>query len=1060
MFTHLHVHSAYSFLRGVPTISQLVQAGVAEKMPALALCDYQNLVGAVEFTDACQKGGLQPIHGVEVNVAAGDLAPGSPDPADEKGVLVLLAAEESGWRSLCRLISRLNEEKDCLDFETLRTESNGLVCLTGGRLGLLDRLVRHSQAAAAAGWLEALKAIFGDRLYIELNLYTRQDLPFCQQLNGIAVRMGLPTAAAHPVYYLLSEDAKLQQIASAIRLIKPFQELAPGEYAPAGSYFVPGEEMVRRFADFPQALAGTQEIADRCCCTPPVGKAHFPQLDLPAGQTALDVVREKAFAGAIELYGKPGQPPESALTPVITERLEHELDVIRQTGYAALFLIVQDILNHARAAGVPTASRGSASSSLVAHCLGITTPDPIHLNLFFERFLNPARHSPPDIDTDLCSVRRDEVIRYVYHRFGDQRVATVSTINCFRKRSALREVAKAYALPAEEVKLLADALPYRWFGGPNASSENQDPYAELSERHPDALHQEVFRSAALFIGLPHHLSVHPGGVVIAPSEMDDLAPTQMASKGVRITQFDKDSIERLGMVKIDLLGIRGLTVIGDVAEAITQEKAGDEQARRGEASQPPAGQARLISRSLQTLAEIPEDDPLVSEAISRGRTIGCFQIESPGMRSTLREIRARSIDDILVALALYRPGPLTGGLKDAFVRRHLGKETASYLHPGLKPLLEETYGVILYQEQVLRIAHELAGFTLAEADLLRRAMSHFDPGKQMQLLQEKFINSANQRSGLSVEAGTRVWELMAAFAGYGFPKAHAASYAQVAWRAAWCKIHHPAIFMAAVLANWGGYYSQRIYLMEARRMGLTVLPPHVNHARREFSVDHVGRNSVLYMGLDQVRDLTQNTIERIQRLRPFLHLDDFISRVDPRQAEVENLIKVGALDEFGPIPALLRRANGKRSDAGQLSFFNFEAPDTGEDWTVEEKVASQEELLGTSVIAHPLELAAHRNKTVGSINTVEAAAKLNQRVRVAGMRQTWRRSVTTRGEFIYFMALEDLDGMLDVVIFANVYRMCRSLMTDHGPYIVEGTVEFNEEQGEPFIRAEKIERVV
>jgi DNA polymerase-3 subunit alpha len=499
----------------------------------------------------------------------------------------------------------------------------------------------------------------------------------------------------------------------------------------------------------------------------------------------------------------------------------------------------------------------------------------------------------------------------------------------------------------------------------------------------------------------------------------------------------------LGLVKIDLLGIRGLTVLGDVAEAIAAK-----------ASLPFTSNVSLPP-NLAVLESIPTDDLLLREMVKHGRTIGCFQIESPGMRATLCEISAQSIDDIMVALALYRPGPLTGGLKDAFVRRHLGKEPTNYLHLALEPLLKDTYGVILYQEQVLRIAHELAGLSLSEADLLRRAMSHFDPGKQMETLKEKFIAGASVRNQVPPEVSERIWELMAAFAGYGFPKAHAASYAQISWRSAWCKLHYPELFMAAVLANWGGYYSQRVYLSEARRLGLSIRPPHVNHAGNEFSVAYDDNQPILYMGLDQVKGLTRRTQSAIQRLRPFRSLADFLGRVDPRPVEVDNLVIVGALEGFGSIPLLLDQLAHGGWQGGQLPLFST-TDQPSEDWSLAEKVAAQEQVLGVSIIAHPLELAQDKIATAGAISTLEAASRLGQRVRVAGMRQTWRRIPTTRGDDIYFMSLEDLEGMLDVVIFADVYRQAKIAFAKPGPYIVEGTIEFSGEETEPTLRAERI----
>ncbi len=502
------------------------------------------------------------------------------------------------------------------------------------------------------------------------------------------------------------------------------------------------------------------------------------------------------------------------------------------------------------------------------------------------------------------------------------------------------------------------------------------------------------------------------------------------------TQFDLDSIERLGLIKIDLLGIRGLTVIGDVAEAV-------------QASQP----GRFPS-PLDALEAIPQDNPAVSELLSQGGTIGCFQIESPGMRATLKEIQARSQDDLIVALALYRPGPLTGGLKNSFVRRHRGLEDVVHLHPALAPLLEDTHGVILYQEQVLRIAHELAGFSLADSDLLRRAMSHFDPGKQMQTLKEKFIAGAFERKQAPQDIAERVWELMAAFAGYGFPKAHAASYAQIAWRAAWCKVHYPAEFMAAILANWGGYYRQGTYLNESRRLGLALRPPHINHARREFSVLYQQGEPILYMGLDQVRDLTRRTIGRILKLRPFNSMDDFLARADPRPVEAENLALCGAMEGFGNIPSLLRHLKGESRRRGQLSLFTLEESD--EDWSLAEKVAAQENILGVGVSAHRLELQSEEIAAAGAITTLEAASHTGQNVRVAGTRLSWRRATTARGEYIYFMSLEDLEGMLDVIITSDVYRRCRQALNEKGPYIIEGLVERDVSSAEPALRARHI----
>ena len=687
----------------------------------------------------------------------------------------------------------------------------------------------------------------------------------------------------------------------------------------------------------------------------------------------------------------------------------------------------------------------------------MTTPDPIRLNLYFERFLNPARATPPDIDTDLCSRGRERVIKHVYEQFGEDRVATVCTINRFRSRSALREVAKAYGLSSSEINRLTEGLPNRWHGPSTHIDTKENPYAELSQHYTASQYQTVFSDAQSLIGIPHHLSVHPGGIVISPGPMTDWVPTQMTNKGIAVTQLDLDSIERIGLVKIDLLGIRGLTVLGDVTEQIIVSK-----------QQPTNKNPALISYTSPTdkhllhiteaIESIPDQDLLVSDMIGSGKTIGCFQIESPGMRSTLREIHAQTIDDIMVALALYRPGPLTGGLKTAFVQRHLHREVADYLHPSLVPLLHDTYGVILYQEQVLRIAHELGGLSMADADLLRRAMSHFDPGKQMQTLKEKFVAGAYQNKKVPEEASLHIWNLMAAFAGYGFPKAHAASYARISWRSAWCKSHYPALFMAAVLANWGGFYSQRVYITEARRLGLSVRPPHINFALREFSVSYLEGQPVLFMGLDQVRDLSKFTQEAIVHNRPFNSFIDFLVRVDPRPAEARILVEVGALDGFGAIPDLLNQIDSGIWAKRQFSLFGLESNDEA-DWSLLQKSAAQSRILGASVTSHPLEIVADQIEAAGVMATVEATSHLGEKVRIAGLRQTWRSSQTTTGNNIYIMALEDLDGYLDVVIYPDIYRQSKTALSNPGPYIIEGYIELDEEKGEPFIRANKIWRL-
>ncbi len=1011
-------------------------------MPALALTDHLSLTGTLAFYNACKSNGVQPILGLEIDLLLPYRLSAAPAPVTT-GSLVLLAMDRTGWQNICRLSSQLRSNPEQFPYSTLEqlaAFSESLICLTGGCRGAVQHLLDNpSGEHDTLHLLGQLSDIFPQRLYIELNQQPPADSVANARLAGIAEQLSLPLVAAQNIYYADPDQAALQRTLAAMRVIQPLSALSAAQCAPPAAHFTSTETMQRQFAAIPKALAATLEIAQRCNFTLPLGETHYPQPPLPAGLSALDLLRQKSADGARQLYG-------NKLPVEVARRLESELAIIAERGYEPIFLIAEEMLAFARQQGIPSASRGSASSSLVAHCIGITTPDPLKLDLYFERFLNPARATPPDIDTDFCSRQRDNVIQHLFDTYGSERVAMVGTVNTFRPRSALSEVAKAHGLKPAEVRTLTGGLFHRYWSyrtEDEAGQPERSPYAELMAQHGEnPRYRSLFAQAEALLGLPHHLSVHAGGVVIAPGPIVDYVPVaRSGGKGVTITQFDLDDVEQIGLVKLDLLGIRGLTVLGDVAGSIHSWR------------------RREFKSIIHVLDRVPADDPETAAMIAEGRTIGCFQIKSPGMRATLKEIHASSIPDLMAALALYRPGPLKGGLRDAFVRRHNRQEAVEHIHPALSNLLKETYGVILYQEQVLRIAHELAGLSLAEADLLRRAMSHFDPGKQMQLLKERFIGGSSSLSDVPGDVSERIWEMMMAFAGYGFPKAHAASYAEVAWRSAWCKTHYPAEFIAAVLANWGGYYPQSVYLNEARRLGFAVRPPHVNHARQQFSVSYPNGNAVLYMGLDQVRALTHRTQERIQRFRPFHSLTEFMLKVDPRQQEVQNLIQVGAFEDLGTIPDLLQELSTGLPRLGQLSLFGSDFQ-TQEDWSLEQKVAAQQRLLGISLEAHPLEMLATEIREANAINTIEAAARPGETIRVAGMRQTLHRSLTAAKDWMAFLTLEDLEGMLDVVLFPEVYRRVKNLLNSSAaPLIIEGEMDRDTSSGEPVLVAENVWRL-
>lgn len=1024
------VHSYYSLLEGVTAPAVLAARAAEIGLPSLALTDHSMLTGAVEFALACRKANIRPIFGLEV-----DMAPlPNLEIIDYGPRLTLLAQNEVGWSNLCRLssLSALQNSRS-LTIGEVQEHAAGVTVLSGGSRGIANQLVRRGQTGLALAVLHELSGLFGSRFFVRIT----GNLPLTAEeewISRLASDNHFRTVLSPEVFYLASADEALHRTVCAIRSIEPVTKIDEIHGYTKTSSFPDRFFLQNAAAKYPLESKTAAEVAESCQFQIPFGVARFPKLNLTNNQTPSEALRDKAFRGAKKLY--------KAITPEIEQRLEYELTTIQGLGYDPIFLIMEELLTFARKQGILFSSRGSAASSLVAHCLGITSPDPMRLSLYFERFLNPARTSPPDIDTDIDSRRRDEVIQHCFDTYGMERVAMVATINRFRPRSAVGDSAKALGFTPEEARKLSHELPYSFFAGRGGSNGDEDTsvFAEMARRYTDRKSLQVFSLAQQLLGIPRHLSVHPGGLVISPGQMTELVPVMRSGgKGVQISQFDLESLAYLGLVKIDLLGIRGLTVMADVAAAIHSWSKAD------------------YASPAQVIAKIPAADPQTGLVVATGKTIGCFQIESPGMRSTLKLTHADTPDDIMATLALYRPGPLRGGLRDAFIRRHNGEEAVSQLHPSLTTVLHDTYGVILYQEQVLRIAHEIAGLSLAESDLLRRAMSHFDPGKQMQNLQEKFIRGAGELHQIDPSLAQQIWDMMAAFAGYGFPKAHAASYAQIAWHSAWCKTHYPAEFISAVLANWGGYYSQRVYLMEARRLGFPPKPPNINSSGPECTVVYPNGHPQIYMGLNQVRDLTLRTIQRIQLLRPFASLEDFLLRVDPRPVEVRNLIRCGGLDGLGNIPVLLQTLESRPRKSGQPSLFEAEVSTAGINWTLAERAAAQQEILGLSVDAHPLDIFAEKLRRIHPVSTVEALETSGQKVTVAGVRQSSRRSKTSTGEWMAFLTLEDFDGMLDVILFPPVFRLTRKeVFTENRPLIIEGTIEADPAREDPFLRADRV----
>ncbi len=1003
----IRTHSYFSFLESLLSPEDIAACTSQNNSLAVGMTDHRYLSGALEFYEACSKRAIKPIIGLEIDFVFHSF----------HGIITCLAKDISGWTSLSRLSSLMLTTDKPIDILNLEHNNEGLICILGDPRGILRRmlLTNTPQQEQITSLTKKIKSIFKEDCFVEVQRYANGPLKNEIALLELAADQEIPIIATQNIFYKNKSDAPLYKTLTAVKSNKILDTISPEQLPPGSAHFPDKHDFISRYKDLPDAIENLTQITERCDLKLPIGGTQYPVFQTPTGESQSEFLRRKAYEGAKSIYKQ--------ITPEIANRLDYELDIITSMGYEPIFLIVEDVLNHARSLGIPTSSRGSAASSLVAHCLNITSPDPLALNLYFERFLNPARRKPPDIDTDIDSNRRDEVIQYVFDKFGNDRVAMVATIMRYRPKSALGDVAKAYGLIPETIRRLSKKLPssYRF----QSDTDEREIFTPLLREATIPIIKNIVADAQRLLDIPRHLSVHPGGIVIAPFPITDLVPiVHSSSLDLNHSQYDLNGIEKFGLVKIDLLGIRGLTVLGEVANRIQTWRLSE------------------FKDGLEVLDSIQGNDHETASTVSQAKTIGCFQIESPGMRSTLREINAKSIEDIMAALALYRPGPLRGGLRDAFVRRFRGEEPIEHIHPSLEGLLGSTYGVILYQEQVLRIAHELGGLSIAQADILRRAMSHFDPGGVMVTLRKNFIEGAQARRGVPQQTAERIWDMMAAFAGYGFPKAHAASYAKLAWNSAWCKTHFPAEFMAAVLGFGGGYYSQRIYIMEARRLGLSLNAPHINHSNHRFRVKYPGGEPVLYMGLDQVRDLTQRTIEGIIKNRPFSSFEDYLVRVNPHKKETRNLIKCGAFYGIISIQDGLNRLE-RDQIPGQMNLFRTLSPD--EEWDLDTISIAQQEILGISLAISPLEQFSEQIQSSGAISTTEARELIGEKVIVAGLRQTLRRFKTKSNQMMAYLNLEDLEGSLEVIIPSWLYKQHYLTLRESGPFLIEGVMEADNE---------------
>ncbi len=1020
-FVPLRCRSNYSFLHGVCRIDQLLDRAARNGIGALGLAESGGLYGTIRFYQKALEYSIKPLIGLEINT--------------EAGIILLFAVNFDGYGNLCRLstIEKLHQRTPSI--EDVSSYSKNLIAI-----------------AFETDRIKILKEIFGDDLYF--GLVNHGDLSSrirIQKQIRILRKSNIQTVAANPIAFMDKNDYPIHRVLRAIGEIVPVDQLAdmatppivnpviaspavggtkqsiiiggrqvrdcfvvPKNGTPRNdinvtespfAYFRETSEYTRLFAEFPEAIGATMEIAEKCDTRLPVGKLNFPEYENRSDKPNARVLYEKASSGLRNRYKK--------ITGEVIARLEYELNVIKRAGFVDYFLIVEEIIEFCKRERIPCVGRGSAASSIVSYCLGITEVCPIEQDLYFQRFLNEARTSPPDIDLDLCWKRRDDVLEFVYEKYGRDRVAMICTTSTFGLRGAIRETAKAFGLSGDEISDFTKRLPY---GG------NIGNLKKYMQTNPECKHlpidKEPYRSildiAAKIEGYPRHLGIHAGGIVIAPGKILDWTPLQMSAKGIAITQYDMYSIDDLGLVKIDLLGQRGLSTIEEAREMI-KLKTGK---RPG---------------------SFPDHDSTTVDLLQKGKTIGVFQIESPGLRALLISMKVKCINDLTLALSLIRPGASESGMKRIFLERLFGRLPVEYPHPSLEPVLKETLGNIIYQEQVLKTAEAMAGFTPEQADILRRAMTKErggDPAFGGAMMKQKFIDQSKRR-GVPEKTAAFVFGMIAQFAGYGFCKAHAATYAMLAWRGAYLKARHPIEYMAAMLNNFAGYYRSTVYAEEARRFGAVLHPPTIDRPSDGCFVD--GNN--LYIGLAFVRNLSGNTIERIISSRndgPFTDLFDFLRRARPSTDEAASLIKCGALD-------CLPAAAGRRMTRPELLWLfkiygekRLKRPDNSPtldgltvpepelsfcpalpDYDIDQRLRAEAEILEMAVSCHPIERVGSYN---GHIKSIDLPRLENRRVRIVGLVDDRKRIKTQNGKNMVFLTMEDEFDMFEVTLFPEVYR--------------------------------------
>lgn len=1048
-FVHLHNHTEYSLLDGAAKLDRLIARAVELNMPALAITDHGVMYGIISFYQKAKKAGIKPIIGCEVYVAPGSRFDKEGRRDEVAYHLVLLAENKEGYQNLCKLVSFGFLEgfyyKPRVDKELLRRYSKGLIALSACIAGELPEAVLRGDLEQAKAIAREYQEIFGeDNYFIELqNHGMEEELAVNPIMAQIAEELSIPLVATNDLHYVNREDASMHDILLCIQTGKIRDEENRMRFPCDQFYLKTAEEMGALFPEWPQALENTKLIAERCNVDFEFGNLYLPEYDVPAPYHDLH-----EYLVALCQEGKERRYPHADQT--VNDRLAYELDVIRKMGFSGYFLIVWDMIHFARSQRISVGpGRGSAAGSIVAYVLGITDIDPIRYKLLFERFLNPERVSPPDIDMDFCDERRGEVVEYLVNKYGSSKVCQIITFSIMMAKGAVRDVGRVLNFSYGDVDKVAKLIP----GEPKitlddaiASSQELRQYDE-----GDPSVHELLSIAKKIEGMPRHFGKHAAGVVIAREDLINYMPVQKTADGFVTTQFEKDQVEACGLLKMDLLGLRTLTIIDDSLDNIRWARGLD-----------------------INISEISIEDPNTYEMLSRGEAVCVFQLESEGMRNILKNLKPERFEDIIALVALYRPGPLGSGMVDQFIDAKHGKIAISYKHPLLEPILQETYGVILYQEQVMQISTALAGFTLGQSDMLRRAMGKKKP-EIIAKERSNFVEGC-EKNGIDVKTATEIFDLMEYFAGYGFNKSHSAAYAMLAYQTAWLKANYPPEFMAAMLTSVMDK-TEKIpeYIEESRHMGIEVLPPDINESGVKFTVVDGKIRFALSAVKNVGREVVRKLVESREQDGPFRSLSDLCMRVPLNRKMLESLIKCGALDNLGYNRAQMLEAadraleQGRKlnsdKDSAQISLFDFgfdkeemlvpelEMSDLME-FSAHELLAMEKEMIGFFVSGHPLDIyeKALKEKTshdLAAVAEVENGAK----VRVGGVISTCINRLTRNGENMATFILEDKHGLLRCVVFPRNYANCRELLFDGRVVIAEGRIKDDDNRRQLMVEA-------